>query len=333
MRIVEFMAGLLLILPSTGFSQNQQVSTAKPAIFCAEPKYDFGKIYQGKKVEHEFVIENKGASTLNVMSVQPSCGCTTAPISQNVVEPGKTATIKAIFDSSRFEGAVHKTITVSSNDPNHPALTLELTGMIVKMYEAIPPFINFQRIKKNSSFETQITVQGNEGRKPNITSVSFDNDLPFEATFAKKPDSEDYIITVKLKSGIEPRFASGSLIIALQDADLPKLQIPVNGQITGDISVFPPKITFGTVKPKDMLKKILITLDNPDVSVASVDVEPPILTTTTTTRQGGMKMLEIQPQVKESAPVGPVKGTINIHTTSKEQALVTVPFEGVIAEH
>ncbi len=344
MRIVKLVGGLVLVLSAMGTAQNPPVpapapapapaqpsNAAKPVISCAETKFDFGKLTQGKKLDHEFIIENKGTAMLNIMSVQPSCGCTAAAPAQNSVEPGKMTTIKATFDSSRFEGVVHKMINVSSNDPDHPVFPLELTGTIVKLFETVPNFVDFQRVNKTSSFETQFTVRGLEGHKPNITSVTLDGEIPFDASFAKRPDSDEYVVTLKLKAGLEPRGVSGSVIVNLDDPDMPKLQVPIRGQITGDISFFPPKIMFGTLKAKDvMARKVLLTIDNPQVKIESAESDPPIFSTTISPRPGGGNITEVQIQVKENAPAGPVQGTVKIHTTSKEKPLISIPIEGTI---
>jgi len=333
MRTVGCVAALLLILSLAGFAQTPPSTSSKPSIYCDQPKFDFGKIVQGKKIEHIFVIQNRGNATLNVLSVQPSCGCTTAPISQNVIEPGKTAEIKSVFDTARFEGVVHKGINVSSNDPDHAIFQLSLAGTIIKLYETLPSFIDFQRINKNSGFETQVTVRGLEGRVPAITSVTLDGDVPVDATFAKKPDTDEYIVTLKLKPNVQPRGIAGSLVIHLKDPDVPTLQIPIRGQVTGDVTFFPPQINFGTLRAKEvMARKVILTLNSPDVNVTSVTADPPIFTTKLNPRPGQIRISEVQITVSETAPAGPVKGKLKIQTTSKEQGLIEIPIEGTIVQ-
>ncbi|MBI2837436.1 MAG: DUF1573 domain-containing protein [Acidobacteria bacterium] len=349
MRIAAILVGAVLVLPARTFAEEAAASSAKPVIFCAQAKHDFGKVIQGKPVEHTYVIENKGTATLNIVSVQPSCGCTTAPITQNQIEPGKSAEIKAKFDSTRFEGVVHKTINVSSNDPQTPGYQLELTGTIVKLYETIPNQISFQRVNKNTDFETQMTLKGNEGRKPKITSVAVEGEQFFDARFVKKPDADEYVIFLKLKPGSEPHFVNGTLVVNLEDPDLPSMHIPFHGQISGDVSFFPPKLNFGKVKPNDIFpRKVLLTIDNPQVTIESVSIDPPLFTTTMAPRSAapapgpeprpgprpeamaGTNATEVQIKVKQDAPAGDVSGNITIKTNSKDQAVITIPINGTI---
>lgn len=334
MRTAAIMVVAALALPVGLMAEEKPAAPAtKATIFCADPKFDFGKVVQGKAVEHTFVIENKGAAPLNILSVQPSCGCTTAPISQNTVEPGKTTEIKAKFDSSRADGSVHKTINVSSNDPDNPGYTLEITGTVIKLYETVPPRVNFNRVNKSAEFETQLTLKGNEGRKPKVTGVSLEGDTNFDTRYVKKEDADEYVVFVKLKPGAEAHYVNANVVITLEDPDVPRLQVPFNGQISSDVIFFPPRIQFGTLKPKDVLpRRVVITVDNPKVSVESVEVDPPVFAATAMPHTAGpTNTTEYQLQVKDGAPVGDVQGKVIIHTTSKEQSVVTIPISGKIS--
>lgn len=101
-------------------------ATAAPHIAIDQPTFDFGSIYQGKKVEHVFTIRNKGDAPLTIKSVRPSCGCTAASITTSVIPPGKTGEIKALFNSTNFAGTIHKTVAVDTDDPKLPASMLTL---------------------------------------------------------------------------------------------------------------------------------------------------------------------------------------------------------------
>ncbi|MEW6363847.1 MAG: DUF1573 domain-containing protein [Acidobacteriota bacterium] len=331
MRLVDMVLMIALSVPTMAWGQTGDVAAGpKPVIYCAQPKFDFGNLIQGKSVEHTFVLQNKGDATLKIMSVNPSCGCTAALVSQNAVEPGQTSEIKAKFDSGRFRGPVHKTISVSSNDPASPQITLELTGTVVRLYETVPDGgVSFGDVNKSSSFETQVTVRGMEGRKPVVSSVAVENDSSFDATFAKKPNSDEYLVTLRLKPESQPHRVTGNLVINLNDPDNPKLVVPLIGQIVGDLVFFPPQINFGRLKPLDNMRgKVLVTIYNPAVKVEAVETEPPVFVATVSS--GTKPRTEITIQIKEGAPAGDVKGTVKIHTTSKEQPLITIPLSGTI---
>jgi hypothetical protein len=92
--------------------------------------FDFGSIPRGAAVAHTFKFTNSGQDTLEITSVRPTCGCTTAPLSSNRIAPGEMATIKAIFNSKNFNGHVTKFIYVNSTDPINPYLKISFRATI-----------------------------------------------------------------------------------------------------------------------------------------------------------------------------------------------------------
>ncbi|SKB89139.1 Protein of unknown function [Parapedobacter luteus] len=93
--------------------------------------YDFGKIKEGEKVEHEFKFTNTGTSPLIISNVQASCGCTTPEYSKNPIAPGDEGMVKVVFNSAGQLGKQHKVVTVTSN-ASSPNTLLHLRGEVEK---------------------------------------------------------------------------------------------------------------------------------------------------------------------------------------------------------
>ena len=98
--------------------------------------YDFGNNHtEGKPVEHEFQLTNKGKSDLIIRKLKPSCGCTTVNPDKMVLKPGEKTQIKAQLRTNGYSGRQSKSITVITNDPKQPSITLRITGSVVKKEE------------------------------------------------------------------------------------------------------------------------------------------------------------------------------------------------------
>lgn len=85
------------------------------SIEFAELTHDFGRIVEGEKVKHTFKFKNTGQAPLQVISVKPSCGCTTPSYSKEPVAPGEEGFIEVLFDSGGKQGAQKKTVQVFAN--------------------------------------------------------------------------------------------------------------------------------------------------------------------------------------------------------------------------
>jgi hypothetical protein len=101
--------------------------------------HDFGEVTeQNGSVQHEFSFVNKSARPVLIISVQPSCGCTTPGWSREPVAPGKTGYIQASFDPKGRPGYFTKTLTVTTDYDQNPII-LQIKGNVVdKKGENLP---------------------------------------------------------------------------------------------------------------------------------------------------------------------------------------------------
>lgn len=86
-----------------------------PVISFESGMYNFGKISQGEKVNHEFKFKNTGKSPLIITNATATCGCTTPDIPKAPIKPGETGVIKVVFNSTGKMGMQDKIVTITSN--------------------------------------------------------------------------------------------------------------------------------------------------------------------------------------------------------------------------
>lgn len=121
-RILLFFSFLLV-----SFSLKAQDKTASPnapvveqsnikpeVLVFKESEFDFGKIPQGKPVNHTFTFINKGTEPVALENVHASCGCTTPQWTKDTIPPGGSSQIKVGFNSAA-EGDFARPITVTYN--------------------------------------------------------------------------------------------------------------------------------------------------------------------------------------------------------------------------
>lgn len=97
---------------------------ANPVLNFSETQFDFGKIEEGKVVEHTFKFQNDGKAMLNISDIKTSCGCTAALVSKEKIGPGEEGTLKVELDTKNRKGKMSRTITITSNDPKEPTKIL-----------------------------------------------------------------------------------------------------------------------------------------------------------------------------------------------------------------
>lgn len=146
---------------------------AAPTISFPKSTHDFGKIGQGMTLPIAYNFKNTGNEPLTISGIQASCGCTNATTTVRTVQPGKSAQIKVDFHSGSFRGKVTKTLTVMSNDPKNPAVTLSFSGVVQPAVEISPVKVNFNNLKKGKKFSQTVIVKPADpkGFKVNSTQV------------------------------------------------------------------------------------------------------------------------------------------------------------------
>jgi Protein of unknown function (DUF1573) len=90
-------------------------SSAQGALNFKQEKHDFGTIKEGDVATYNFEFTNTGKTPVVISNVQPSCGCTIPQWPKQPIQPGKSGTVTAAYNSKGRVGNFNKTITVINN--------------------------------------------------------------------------------------------------------------------------------------------------------------------------------------------------------------------------
>lgn len=133
------MKKILATLLLTGIVSGAAFAQQNGAVFQfkdANATYDFGKVKEGTKVEHDYMFTNVGNQPLQILKVDASCGCTTPEWPKRPIMPGKSEKIKVTFNSAGNVGKTIKEISIQSNavlpDKHQQRFTITLKGEVVK---------------------------------------------------------------------------------------------------------------------------------------------------------------------------------------------------------
>jgi hypothetical protein len=103
---------------------------SRPVQFTSET-FDFGQVIEENgSVSHDFVFTNRSNKPVQVLSVKPSCGCTTPGWTKEPIAPGKTGIIQAAFDPKGRPGYFNKSLTVMTDAGTQPVM-LYIKGTVI----------------------------------------------------------------------------------------------------------------------------------------------------------------------------------------------------------
>jgi mono/diheme cytochrome c family protein len=112
---------------------------AQPSIRFEQLTHDFGTVPSDAKQTFAWPYRNVGAATLEITSTHPSCGCTASVAVPATVQPGEAGTLTVTYDPAGQSGDVRKTVTVMTNDPEHPGTILTILAKVIAHDEPVVP--------------------------------------------------------------------------------------------------------------------------------------------------------------------------------------------------
>lgn len=199
--------------------------------------YNWGKIRNADSTLTTILrIFNDGDDTLKILSVIPGCGCTTAPLDKNNIEPGGFASAKITLHPPKIPGEHTKQISFNTNDPDNSQTYYYLKVEIVPPIKFFPDnkILASNLIAGDTSFHKIIMENLTENDiviKEPITEPSY------EIFTNLKPDlvikaNEKFVLEVKIVPDVVGNF-TGSIKFKTTNPEVPKVNIPVYGLVTG----------------------------------------------------------------------------------------------------
>ncbi|MDG2199553.1 MAG: DUF1573 domain-containing protein [Phycisphaerales bacterium] len=131
--------GLLILSQGAGAQERAAASD----INFASTEHDFGAIMDVETYQTAFPFVNSGTGSLVIKQVKAGCGCTTPALDKKVFAPGEASEIKVSF-KPKGSGRQTKRITVYTNDPETPVITLAIKADITPFVTATPKMVRFQ---------------------------------------------------------------------------------------------------------------------------------------------------------------------------------------------
>ena len=223
---------LVLLVITLLLTAEAGLAAPLPRIETEQPVFDFGEVMQGQSVEHTFVFHNTGDAELIVDRVKSTCGCTGVLLSKKNIPPGSNGTVKATFNSSRFKGAVQKTILLYSNDPSGQPVTFTVKGVVKLPLEVNPARLVFGAVPIGQSKTISAVLTNLSGQPLKLINLRTSN-----TAFSAEVDSSslDINATTELRVTAVPDAKTtnfgGAVLIRLDQPGLGEIRVPVSGSV------------------------------------------------------------------------------------------------------
>lgn len=317
------LTGLLVVLASVAIG-----TEASGAILAEMTDLDLGLIYRDEPQEMVFPLQNLSGDTLHIVSVEPSCDCTTAQVIPDAVPPQAKAEVRVFFDPAGYEGRgrVTESVRLYTTDKKSPEVLFNFSVEVLIGPEPEPRSLAFGKIAKGRSDTLVVLVRPGKTTGLRITGVSSDNDRLRVTRAGRTPEGAEQLAVIIANTSGGGQVA-GFVAIATDDSLKPEIRVPVTASLLGDISVEPDVIAFGPTLPGKAIPQT-VRIDSPaglKFAIAGVTSTPDCFDFDLKPAGPGY---ELSMKIKQSAPPGRVTGEIAIRTDRKDDQPLLVKITG-----
>jgi len=297
--------------------------------------YSFGTATEGDEVGGKFRFHNAGDAVLMVQTPETSCGCTVASVKPDLLKPSESGEIVFTLDLTNARGAVSKSITVPSNDPQQSSVTLMITGVVKAVYDFSPQFVLFADAVPGQTNQETIQVQRLDGKPLQITKAELTKKF-LKVTVIPETNSPARAARLVIEAqatGQEEQFTD-MLTVYMGNSTKASFLIPVAGRLLAAVQLEPESLVWKIPNPEGW----------PGPNAEAATTRTLIVSTTRTDRPFNIgdfassldellvKVVEVEKQKKFevtvkllNAPPHSEEGYLSFETNVPDQPSVTVP--------
>ena len=307
-------------------------STKVPKISFDERVYDFGMVEPEDKPQHYFTFSNTGQTDLIISEVDSSCGCTAALLSAETIPPGGLGEIDVSFNPQGRRGKQKQTVSVHSNAKNAPLVHLTIQALVEASVEISPNRIFFGGINSQEATTKYVRVLDSGSGKLKIIRV--ETSSAFLSAEVGQPQPGE-VVSYEVKVVSQPGAPIGkfqeTLTIYTNDKRYPRLDVSIEGNVLGSITVSPEHLFFGFVNRQELAQQeiLLAKAGEGDLKVLGVGHQSQFVSTEIISGESG-RSVRIQVTVSRNTPSGPFRDLLEIYTNDAEQPVIRVPLHALV---
>lgn len=303
--------------------------SSEPSVVFDKAYYNFGRKPNNYQISCTFTFRNRGLKPLEVSIESSSCQCTAALTSEKPVTSGRMGEVKITYTpkNGNSEEVVKETVKLRTNDPRIPRVVLTIAGVIYPILKLIPPVLNFRELTIGNVADRKLTVVSSNARILRAEASSPD----IVAKILPKDEGSKTYIVVSVKPSVVPNPSAPRLFIYTDDANSPRIDVPITYEIAAPVIASPSRVFFGVIKAAiggvqnvniskgDMAESLNIErIENasPFISCKLSAVKP-------------KSIYNLQISIDAEAPAGAIRDIVSVYT---DQTKVSIPVYGVVTK-
>lgn len=187
---------------------------------------DFGKVMQGEMLKHVFSFSNQGTGTLEILSVEGTCGCQTTTLSQKQIPPGQSGQIEIRVDTALLIGANEESAHITTNDPRRRSVFFSIKADVQPEIGVSSPSIYFGDVSEGEQVtqEVMLTVMAEKSIRI-LSAESSEEDVAVKLESIPGSGGKKVKLIASHKGEGKTGYRSGSITVKTDSTITPELSI------------------------------------------------------------------------------------------------------------
>jgi hypothetical protein len=229
-------------------------------------EHNFGTVARGAETEYRFQIKNLYKEDMTISSVRASCGCATPTLTKRTLKSGETAELITKFNTDRFLGQHGATITVRFGGQFSAEVRLRVDGYIRRDVVFDPSRVELGSVDAGEGVEKTVKVMYAGRNDWQITEARAANEhIAVEAEPTSRGNGRvEYALHFTLKPDAPPGYINEPITLVTNDSSRQTLTLPVEGRVVSSVTISPPSLQLGVVRPgKSVTKQLVVRSQTP----------------------------------------------------------------------
>jgi len=193
---------------------------------------------------------------LKIGLIEKTCGCTPFSLAKTEYMPGESGSLKVKYYSDTQLGLMTKNLTISSNDPVDPQVTLAIKARVISKVDYEPKSLSLL-LKQENAGCPKITLTSTDGQPFSISHFRSTADF-ITADYNPSVKAMSFVLEPKIDMARLEKTLNGSIEIGLTHPECRTVRVSVNTLPKFRIT---PIVARGT-DPKEPIMKSIRILSN-----------------------------------------------------------------------
>ena len=315
-------------------------AVAAPKIRVEPEALDFGAMQAGTQAEKIVAIFNDGDSPLIVLRGKTTCGCTTIDVPEGEfgsISPGESKPATVRFDATDRTGMQSAVVAITTNDPERPAVTINVTANIETLTILRPPKgLAWQQAPRGEEIRrTVVIVPGDATHEIDLIDIASDNKT-LTPNAVKVTRNGQQMIDVKFVLAKDAPLGDMSATVTAHvrvENKETAVRIPAHGIVVGDVIVTPLELQATHVRAArgEKIGEVLLRSSRGGRAPDIVGVQAAGPVRAELDQMQGEDLRKVSVFVSDVAAAGANSATVYLMTSAADSPVASVPVYFTVA--